>query len=219
MFQQLSSDDEPTRRRPELHPQTADADYLPIHLSDTVREAIDTVGEGTKGNRFEPLAFDHPDGWTRTKCVIGGNSDIDGHHEITRWEHPFYTDITVESPKGDDEYHARGDDNSPFHIGSRHVSYVRATQHIADCSDAPGIPIQAHEIQRIVKLKDRCMRLSSRVEEATTSIDYLAESYPKQSILDAVTRALKRNKQYRLLRELKPYIEAETREWDATITA
>lgn len=197
-----------------LHPPTDDADNLPTSLAESVREAIDTVGEGVRGNSFEPLSFNSPAGWTRTECCIGGNRDADGHFERVEWSHPFYSDITVESERGEDQFRAWAADYDPFYTGSRHVTFVRAAQHIAECDEPPKLAVRG---ERLTKTAERAISVTKEAEHCKPLIDAWVESYPKASLKDAIQHNLRRCGHHYAAGELDEYVDTVAREWDAEV--
>lgn len=196
------------------HPPMDDADRIPQTLSEQVRDAIDAHPSMPKATSFEPLAFDAPDGWRRTACMIGGNVDIDGHFEYTKWEHPFYSDIIVSSKKGADTHEARADGYAPFYVGSRYVAYLRACQHISECHDAP-----TPSPTRLENLANRTLTATTRQQKIESLIRHWSEDYPTETIKPQVLTTLRRAGAYATLHRLKKsdFIEENTRSWAATV--
>ena len=197
------------------HPPEEDLDQLPSTIFQPVRDAISPQTAALpKATSFEPLSFDTPKGWKLTTCQTGGNIDINGRFELTRWNHPFYSDIIVDSPQGEDIYRAKAEENSPFHTGSRYVAYIRACQHITECRNPPT-PTRT----RLKNLATRNLTLKTKQRKIESVIDTWSENYPTETIRKEVTQTLHRNGAHYILHQLQQtgYIEDHSRSWEDTI--
>lgn len=164
---------------------------------------------------FEPLAYTPPRGWTLDEHTIGGNRDLNGHHETVRWSHPVYPDVEVASEEGADTYTATfcksGQDDTAFHIGSRYISLLRAALAV-DERDGPK-PIDPIEVESALKtIRNQSYGRPSQV--LPEYIDRWAGKYPTEAIIDTVDEICTKTGCQFEIRELTDYAVANTATWD-----